>query len=71
MFILVSLLYDKFHLGRTNGQKIQIGEVGEFAEILYRLLAVYKNWGFAIYLQNNKTNHFEVWCTLNGYLLHN
>ena len=37
----------------------------------YRLLAVYKNWGFAIYLQNNKTNHFEVWCTLNGYLIHN
>ena len=37
----------------------------------YSLLAVYKNWCFAIYLQNNKTNPFGVWCILNGYLIHN
>ena len=26
----------------------------------YSPLVVYQNWWFVIYLQNNKTNHFEV-----------
>ena len=48
-------------------------QIKNFCEILYMysLLAVYKNWYFAIYLQNNKTNLFGVWCILNGYLIHN